>query len=57
MLATLEEKVENVHANLVTINEKMKDTLEKVRDSSKICVVTYPLFILKFYFCLIMLLF
>ena len=52
MLTTLEDKINDVHENILTVNEKLKDTLEKVRDSGKICVVSPSsfYFILKLYF-------
>jgi hypothetical protein len=48
MLTTLEDKINDVHENILTVNEKLKDTLEKVRDSGKICVVSAS----SFYFIL-----
>ena len=54
MLTTLEDKINDVHENILTVNEKLKDTLEKVRDSGKICVVRASsssfYFILFYYF-------
>jgi len=40
MLDTLEEKVNDVHDNVLNINEKMKITIEKARKADKICMVS-----------------
>ena len=52
MLTTLEDKINDVHENILTVNEKLKDTLEKVRDSGKICVVraSSSFYFILFYF-------
>lgn len=46
MLDTLEEKVNDVHDRMLNINERMKDTIEKVRKSDKICMDIFCLMIL-----------
>eukprot|EP01033_Poteriospumella_lacustris_P012152 gene12152-8695_t len=46
MLDVLEEKVNDVQERVLNINERMKDTLEKVRKSDKICMDIFCLIIL-----------
>lgn len=38
IINTLDEKITNVHDQVVSVNAKLKDALEATRDSSKICV-------------------
>lgn len=46
MLDVLEEKVNDVQERVLNINERMKDTLDKVRKSDKICMDIFCLIIL-----------
>lgn len=46
MLDVLEEKVNDVQDRVMNINERMKDTLDKVRKSDKICMDIFCLMIL-----------
>lgn len=46
MLDVLEEKVNDVQDRVLNINERMKDTLDKVRKSDKICMDIFCLMIL-----------
>lgn len=46
MLDVLEEKVNDVQDRVLNINERMKDTLDKVRKSDKICMDIFCLIIL-----------
>mmetsp|Transcript_5181 Transcript_5181/g.6900 ORF Transcript_5181/g.6900 Transcript_5181/m.6900 type:complete len:92 (+) Transcript_5181:449-724(+) len=38
MLENVNQKIDNVHEHVTTVNERMKETLEEVRGADKICV-------------------
>ena len=38
MLENMENRIDNVADHLITVNQKMKDTLNEVRAADKICV-------------------
>jgi hypothetical protein len=40
MLDILEEKVNDAHDNVENLNQRLQVTLEKVRSSDKICMVS-----------------
>ena len=38
ILEPLQDNIDKIHENVITVNERLKDTLSQARDSSKICI-------------------
>jgi len=45
MLDTLESKMDDVHEKVLSVNEKLKNTLEEARNSDKICMDIFCLLV------------